>query len=163
VCPLGIKSILLSNSTSPLPNHNNIRKLPPTLGNCTQLKLLNLSHNIIQSLPKNIYNLKREINLSNNQIETLPQLPISKFGKEVTHLDLSINELYTKAVSFWINNNSNDNANTNVNETFHLGQRCFTLLCERFFISIVITFVFLASFFFSFSKIEQKKNFPQKN
>merc|ERR1712178_37526 len=51
---------------------NQIKKCPPTLGNAFQIEYLDLSDNIITNLPKNIYNLRHEVNLSGNRIETLP-------------------------------------------------------------------------------------------
>ena len=66
---------------------NQIKKCPPTLGNAFQIEYLDLSDNVITNLPKNIYNLRNEVNLSGNRIETLP------VAKETKKIKLYVSKL----------------------------------------------------------------------
>lgn len=69
-----IKEALLSSTTNLSLSHLNIRELPESLSQLTQLKSLDLYENQLSTLPEWLVNLKEleELNLSFNGLRILP-------------------------------------------------------------------------------------------
>ncbi|MBC8198218.1 MAG: hypothetical protein H8E60_10070 [Candidatus Marinimicrobia bacterium] len=78
-----------------LKNNVNIDSIPPSIGNLSDLTILNFSGNNIHFLSDSISNLSklRILNLSNNKLDTI-QFSMSNFN-ELTALDFSSNDIYS--------------------------------------------------------------------
>jgi len=78
-----------------LKNNVNIDSFPPSIGNLSDLTILNFSGNNIHFLSDSISNLSklRILNLSNNKLDTI-QFSMSNFN-ELTTLDFSSNDIYS--------------------------------------------------------------------
>jgi len=74
-------------------SYNLLKKLPGSIDKLTELKELDLSHNLLTNIPESITNLKklRKLNLENNNLEYLPVL-IGNLAK-LKELNLNNNNL----------------------------------------------------------------------
>jgi len=77
-----------------LTNNVNIDSIPLSIGNLTEIVILNFSGDNIHFIPDSISNLSklRNLNLSNNKLDTI-QFSMSNFN-ELTAIDFSSNEIF---------------------------------------------------------------------